>query len=58
MNKDEGCNLKGYCFVDAVPESFHKTSDYYGNIIQRLANEIFLKVNINHKINQLILLIF
>ena len=53
MINDEGCNLKGYFFVDVVPGSFHITSGYYGNIVQRLANERVLKVNVQHKINQI-----
>jgi hypothetical protein len=53
MNNDEGCNLKGHFFVDAVPGSFYITSGYYGSIIQRLANDRALKVNIQHKINQI-----
>ena len=53
MINDEGCHLKGHFFVDAVPGSFHITSGYYGSIVQRLANERVLKVNIQHKINQI-----
>ena len=53
MKNDEGCNLKGFFFVDAVPGSFHITSGYHGNIVQRLANERILKVNIQHRINQI-----
>ena len=53
MNNDEGCNLKGYFFVDAVPGSFHITSGYYGSIVQRLANDRILKVNVQHKINHI-----
>ena len=53
MTNDEGCNLNGYFFVDAVPGSFHITSGYYGSIVQRLANERILKVNIQHRINQI-----
>ena len=53
MNNDEGCNIKGYFFVDAVPGSFQITSGYHGNIVQRLANERILKFNIQHKINQI-----
>ena len=53
MSNDEGCNLKGHFLVDAVPGTFYITSGYYGSIIQRLANERALKVNIQHKINQI-----
>ena len=53
MNNDEGCNLKGHFFVDAVPGSFYITSGYYGSIVQRLANEGILKLNVQHKINQI-----
>ena len=53
MINEEGCNLKGFFYVDAVPGSFHITSGYYGSIIQSLANERILKVNAEHKINQI-----
>jgi hypothetical protein len=53
MNNDEGCNLKGFFYVDAVPGSFQITSGYHGNIIVSLANERILKANIQHKINQI-----
>lgn len=53
MNNDEGCNLEGFFYVDAVPGSFHITSGYYGSIIQRLANDRILKVNVQHKINRI-----
>ena len=53
MINDEGCNLKGYFFVDALPGSFHIISGYYGNIVQSLVNERVLKVKIQHKINQI-----
>ncbi len=50
---EEGCNLQGYFFVDAVPGSFLLTSAYYGNIVQRLIMEGDLKINAEHKINQI-----
>ena len=53
MINDEGCNLKGFFYVDAVPGSFHITSGYYGSIVNKLANEGILKVNVQHKINQI-----
>ena len=53
MSNDEGCNLKGHFFVDAVPGSFLITSGYYGNIVQRMAAEGILKINAQHKINQI-----
>ena len=53
MNNDEGCKLKGFFYVDAVPGTFQITSGYYGTIIQRLANERVLKFNSQHKIKQI-----
>ena len=53
MNNDEGCNLKGLFYIDAVPGSFQITSGYHGNIIVRLANERILRANIQHKINHI-----
>jgi len=53
MNNDEGCNLKGFFYVDPVPGSFQITSGYYGTIIVGLANERILKTNIQHKINKI-----
>jgi len=53
MNNDEGCKLKGFFYVDAVPGTFQITSGYYGTIIQRLANERILKFNSQHKIKQI-----
>ena len=53
INNDEGCNLKGHFLVDAVPGSFLITSGYYGNAVQRLANEGKLKINAQHKINEI-----
>jgi len=53
MANDEGCNLKGHFFVDAVPGSFLITSGYYGNIVQRMAAEGILKINAQHRINQI-----
>ncbi len=53
MRNDEGCNLKGFFYVDAVPGSFHITSGYHGIIVQKLADERVLKVNIKHRINQI-----
>ena len=53
MKNEEGCNLKGYFFVDAVPGSFSITSGFYGNSVQRLANEGILKINAQHKINEI-----
>ena len=53
MKNDEGCNLKGFFHVDAVPGVFQITSGYYGNAVQRLANERILKINAQHKINQI-----
>lgn len=53
MSNDEGCNLKGHFFVDAVPGSFLITSGYYGNIVQRMAAEGILKINAQHRINQI-----
>jgi hypothetical protein len=53
MNNDEGCNLKGFFYVDAVRGTFQITSGYYGTIIQRLANERVLKLNSQHKIRQI-----
>ena len=49
---DEGCNLKGHFFVDAVPGSFLITSGFYGNAVQRLVTEGVLKINGQHKINE------
>ena len=53
MINDEGCKLKGFFYVDAVPGTFQITSGYYGTIIQRLANERVLKFNSQHKIRQI-----
>ena len=53
MTNDEGCKLKGFFYVDAVPGTFQITSGYYGTIIQRLANERVLKFNSQHKIKQI-----
>ena len=53
MYNDEGCKLKGFFFVDAVPGSFQISASYYGSIIQRLANDRVLKLNSQHKINQI-----
>ena len=53
MINEEGCNLKGSFFVDAVPGSFYISSGYYGSIIQQLAEERVLKFNIQHRINQI-----
>lgn len=53
LRNNEGCNLQGYFFVDAVPGSFLITSGYYGNVVQRLANEGVLKINAQHKINEI-----
>lgn len=53
MINNEGCNLKGFFFVDAVPGTFYITSGYYGSVIQKLANDRVLKLNIQHKINQI-----
>ena len=53
MRNDEGCNLKGFFYVDAVPGSFQITSGYHGIIVQKLADERVLKVNIKHRINQI-----
>ena len=53
MNNDEGCNLRGHFFVDAVPGSFLITSGYYGTIVQRMAAEGILKINAQHRINQI-----
>ena len=53
MINEEGCNLKGHFFVDAVPGSFLITSGYYGNIVQRMAAERILKINAQHRINQI-----
>ena len=53
MNNDEGCKLKGFFYVDAVPGTFQITSGYYGTIIQKLANERVLKLNSQHKIKQI-----
>ena len=50
---DEGCNLKGHFLVDAVPGSFLITSGYYGTAVQRLANDRVLKMNGQHKINEI-----
>ena len=50
---DEGCNLKGHFLVDAVPGSFLITSGYYGSAVQRLANDRVLKMNGQHKINEI-----
>ena len=53
MINDEGCKLKGFFYVDAVPGTFQITSGYYGTIIQRLANEGVLKFNSQHKIRRI-----
>ena len=53
MQNDEGCNLRGFFYVDAVPGVFQITSGYFGSAIQRLANERVLKINAQHKINQI-----
>ena len=50
---EEGCRLSGHFFVDAVPGSFLITSAYYGNIVQRLIMEGDLKINAEHKINEI-----
>ena len=50
---EEGCNLKGYFFVDAVPGSFLITSGFYGNVVQRLSIEGGLRINAQHKINEI-----
>ena len=50
---NEGCNLKGHFFVDAVPGSFLITSGFYGGTVQRLASEGLLKINAQHKINEI-----
>jgi hypothetical protein len=52
-NNDEGCNLKGYFFVDAVPGSFLITSGFYGGTVQRLSIEGGFKINGQHKINEI-----
>ena len=52
-NNDEGCNLKGYFFVDAVPGSFLITSGFYGGTVQRLSIEGGFKINAQHKINEI-----
>ena len=51
--QNEGCNLKGHFFVDAVPGSFLITSGFYGGTVQRLASEGLLKINAQHKINEI-----
>ena len=53
MINDEGCKLKGFFNVDEVPGTFQITSECYGAIIQRLANERVLKFNSRHKIKQI-----
>ena len=53
IKNDEGCNLSGHFFVDAVPGSFLITSGYYGNTVQRLATEGILKINAQHRINEI-----
>ena len=53
MINDEGCKLKGFFYVDAVPGNFLITGGYYGGAVQRLANDGVLKYNIQHKINQI-----
>ena len=53
INNNEGCKLKGFFFVDAVPGSFLITSSYHGNTVQRLAHEGVLKINAQHKINEI-----
>ena len=53
ISNDEGCNLQGYFFVDAVPGSFLITSGFYGNVVQRLASEGVLKINGEHKIKEI-----
>ena len=53
MINDEGCKLKGFFYVDAVPGNFLITGGYYGGAVQRLANDGILKYNIQHKINQI-----
>ena len=50
---NEGCNLKGHFFVDAVPGSFLIISGFYGGTVQRLASEGLLKINAQHKINEI-----
>ena len=50
---EEGCNLKGYFFVDAVPGSFLITSGFYGGTVQRLSIEGGFKINAQHKINEI-----
>lgn len=50
---NEGCNLKGHFFVDAVPGSFLITSGFYGGTVQKLASEGLLKINAQHKINEI-----
>ena len=50
---NEGCNFKGHFFVDAVPGSFLITSGFYGGTVQRLASEGLLKINAQHKINEI-----
>lgn len=50
---NEGCNLKGHFFVDAVPGSFLIASGFYGGTVQRLASEGLLKINAQHKINEI-----
>ena len=49
----EGCNLKGYFFLNAIPGHFQITSGYHAFIIQDLAEDKVLKNNNKHKINQI-----
>ncbi len=53
MQNDEGCNLRGFFYVDAVPGSFQITAGYYGHTIQQLANDRVLKLNTQHTIKNL-----
>lgn len=56
IKKGEGCKLKGFMEIDAVPGSFSFSSSTYGHTMQKLAQEGFLKnneINLDHVINHL-----
>ena len=53
MQNEEGCNLRGFFYVDAVPGSFQITAGYHGHTVQQLANDRVLKLNTQHTIKEL-----
>ncbi|KRX08122.1 hypothetical protein PPERSA_01667 [Pseudocohnilembus persalinus] len=50
----EGCQLKGYIFVNKVPGNFHISSHAYGNKISQIFQQSGIKtLDLSHKLNHL-----